>query len=140
MLYLDASLLVAAFTKEAQSDRMRLLLNAQAPDTLFLSDWVTTEFCSALSVKIRTNQISAANRTAALEVYALIESSVVGKLPVLREHFQHAARLANQSELGLRAGDALHLAIAAAHDAELCTLDKRLASVGAICGVATRLV
>ena len=140
MLYLDASLLVAAFTKEAQSERMQLWLNAQAPDTLFVSDWVTTEFCAALSVKLRSGQINAESRAAALKTFRRIEASVVGALPILRNHFQSAAELANASELGLRAGDALHLAIAQSYRAELCTLDKRLASAGAACGVATRLV
>jgi uncharacterized protein len=140
MLYLDASLLVAALTNEAQTERMQFWLDNQAEDTLFVSDWVTTEFCAALSVKLRAGQITAENRTSALRIYSRIEFEVFGSLPISKEHFKRAAHFSNEFALALRAGDALHLAIAAAHGAELCTLDKRLASAGEVCGVTTRLI
>ena len=44
--------------------------------------------------------------------------------------FRTAARFADQHMLGLRAGDALHLAICADHGATLCTLDRRLSEAG----------
>jgi predicted nucleic acid-binding protein len=40
--------------------------------------------------------------------------------------------------LGLRAGDALHLAVCAEHGATLCTLDQRLAEAAPSVGVATK--
>jgi len=48
-------------------------------------------------------------------------------LPVESDDFRTAALFCDQHALGLRAGDALHLAIAARHGAELCTLDRQLA-------------
>jgi uncharacterized protein len=60
--------------------------------------------------------------------------------PVTREHFQTAARFADQSELGLRAGDALHVAVAAELGATLCTLDKRLAEAAVALGVSAEIV
>jgi uncharacterized protein len=57
---------------------------------------------------------------------------------VEREDFRVAARLADQSELNLRAGDALHLAICANHGASLCTLDRRLAEAAPRVGVPVR--
>jgi uncharacterized protein len=39
--------------------------------------------------------------------------------------------------LGLRVGDALHLAICADHGATLCTLDRGLGEAGPTLGVAT---
>ena len=62
MLYLDTSLLVAVLTHEARTAEMQEWLAAQAVDELIVSDWVVTEFSSALSVKVRTAQLSPAHR------------------------------------------------------------------------------
>jgi predicted nucleic acid-binding protein len=61
-------------------------------------------------------------------------------VPVSRLQFRTAARFAEQHMLGLRAGDALHLAICADHGATLCTLDRRLSEAGAALGVKTMLL
>jgi predicted nucleic acid-binding protein len=61
-------------------------------------------------------------------------------VPVTSAHFRTAGRLADQYEFGLRAGDALHLAITMDHGAELCTLDRRLAAAGPPLDIPTRLV
>jgi predicted nucleic acid-binding protein len=55
-------------------------------------------------------------------------------------HFRAAARFADQHKLDLRAGDALHLAVASDESATLCTLDKRLANTGKALGIATKLI
>ncbi|WP_367187042.1 PIN domain-containing protein [Neomegalonema sp.] len=47
-------------------------------------------------------------------------------LPVETAGFAAAARFSDQYALGLRAGEALHLAIAAETGATLVSLDKRL--------------
>jgi hypothetical protein len=55
-------------------------------------------------------------------------------------HFRTAARFADQHASGLRAGDALHLAICADHGATLNTLDRRLSEAGLVLGVTTALL
>ena len=46
----------------------------------------------------------------------------------------------DQHTLGLRAGDALHLATASEHGASVHTLDQRLAQAGPLLGVPTQLL
>ena len=54
-------------------------------------------------------------------------------------HFRAAAKFVDQYLLGLRAGEALHLAVAAEHGATVWTLDQRLAEAGPVLGVPTQL-
>ena len=61
-------------------------------------------------------------------------------LPISGLQFRTAARFADHYALGLRAGDALHLAICADHGVTLCTLDRRLSEAGPALGVKTMLL
>jgi len=61
-------------------------------------------------------------------------------LPVRGGHFRAAAKFVDQHTIGLRAGDALHLATASEHGATVHTLDQRLAEAGPVLGVPTRLL
>jgi len=57
MLYLDTSLLVAALPTRPKTQRMQSWLGRQDVDELAISDWVATEFSSALSIKLRTGRL-----------------------------------------------------------------------------------
>lgn len=140
MLYLDTSLLVAALTRERETGRMQAWLGEQEPDNLAISGWVMAEFSSALSIKLRARQIDAAQRAAALAMFTRLSAESFMTLPISGMQFRTAARFADQHALGLRAGDALHLAICADHGASLCTLDRRLHLAGEALGVATVLL
>jgi predicted nucleic acid-binding protein len=118
---------------------MQAWLAAQAPENLAISDWVTTEFSSALSIKLRAGQIEQVHRAGALAMFTRLSAESFTILPVSGTQFRTAARFADQYTLGLRAGDALHLAICADQGATLCTLDRRLGEAGPAVGVKTIL-
>jgi uncharacterized protein len=126
-LYLDTSLLVAALTRERRTAAIQRWLAAQDPEQLLISDWVVTEFSSALSLKLRTGELDLTHRADALALFTELRERSFVVLPVERNDFLTAARFVERHDLGLRAGDALHLAIAANHGASLQTLDRKLA-------------
>lgn len=101
-----------------------------------MSDWVVTEVSSALSLKVRTGALDLPRRAAALAALhkLLVESLVL--IPVLPIHFRAAAQYLDRHDLGLRAADALHLAVASDRGATLVTLDRRLRAAGLALGVA----
>jgi uncharacterized protein len=140
MLYPDTSLLVSAFTNESETRRMQQWLEEQSPDELSISDWVLTEFSSALSIKLRTGQLDEGERAASLAMLIRVAAESFNVVPVSREQFRLAARFADHYALGLRAGDALHAAICADYGAVLCTLDRRLSEAGGALGVRTILL
>lgn len=139
-LYVDTSVLVAALTKEAETARMQAWLAAQTADALFISTWVVTEFSAALSMKLRSGALGAEHRATALSAFAQLCENNLTILDITPLDFRKAATFADQAQAGLRAGDALHLAICAEHGSRLCTLDRRLSEAGLMLGVTTMLL
>lgn len=133
--YLDASVVVAFLTPEADSDRVERWFGNSSASNLVVSRWVTTEISSALSIKLRTGAITLDQRATVLAHWQQMLDGNVTAVPVTDAHFDAAARLADRHDLGLRAGDALHLAIAAAHGLSIATLDRVMAAAAPILGI-----
>ena len=132
MLYLDTSLLVAALTDEPAGPRVRGWLALSAD--FVISDWVAAEVSSALASKVRTKDLTSAEQVSVEDAFEVTALSLMHE-PIVRADFRTAASLCRRSELGLRAPDALHLAICRRTGHTLCTLDLGLAAAAEAVGV-----
>jgi uncharacterized protein len=127
MVYVDTGVFVALLTNEATASRIAQWFVTETRP-LVSGDWCVTEFASALALKQRTLQLSAKQSNAAWKVFGQFCDGPLRLLPLDREVFGGAAHLARTSKSALRAGDALHLALALhVGAAAFFTLDVRLA-------------
>jgi uncharacterized protein len=131
MLYLDTSVLVPLFIPEPESDRIQRWIERQAPEALCISEWTLTEFVSALGLKVRMKHLNAEQaRNAQNLLEKLAAQSLQVHVPTRADYVQAAAFLGEHT-LGLRAGDALHLAIAHNEAVEaVYSLDRLFISAG----------
>jgi uncharacterized protein len=135
MFYLDTSFVVSAFSAEPETVRCQLWLAENVDADLLISDWVNTEFSSAVSLKIRTKEISVEDRSEIVMRWSKAAANNFSAIDIVAGHFQTAARMADNYNLALRAGDALHIAIAQSVGASLVTLDTRMALASLELGV-----
>ena len=111
MVYLDTSALVPMFMREPKTDAVLAWLES-AGQAVAVSDWSLVEFASAASMKVRAGAVTAKGAREAIDrVRAFVRAHCTVATP-REEEFHRAAELAGDAAAGLRAGDALHLAIA----------------------------
>ena len=128
MNYIDTSVIVALLTVEPKTQEVTAWF-AGLRDTPTCSDWLLTEFHSAISIKLRTGQITEANAKRVRKEFELLADGGLRIVPIGRAAFRQAAKMAQQHTHGLRAGDSLHLAVALELDAtHMATLDTTLAA------------
>jgi uncharacterized protein len=135
MIYIDTSLLIALHLEERDSDAAwRWFASRSAADFLH-SDWTDLEFSSALSRKVRSGKLSPSQRADVEAAFLATKTQNLRRVSFGPEHFRHAEIMVRLHETGLRAGDSLHLAIAAAHGAAIATFDTTLAEAAIYFGV-----
>jgi predicted nucleic acid-binding protein len=129
MIYVDTSALVPIFIREPKSAALMDWLESSG-ERLAISEWSLVEFGSAAAIKVRTGQAAASLAKQATErVREFAQKHCTVAVPG-RAEFRRAAELAGDGHLRLRAGDALHLAIAASLSAQgiLCLDDAMIES------------
>ena len=140
MIYLDTSIVVALLTPEAQSDQA-LKWFADCREVLISSDWLITETHSALGLKRRHHGLTADAVTAANRQFERLLQSTVELRSLDRARFHQAAELLQDPSLGLRAGDALHLAVALHSRCRwLASFDRRMLQAAAVLGLEAALL
>jgi predicted nucleic acid-binding protein len=134
MRYVDTSVIVAYLTPEARSYAAQAFM-LSAGGVLAISSWSEVELLSALGVKLRTRQLSDAQANDVVDNYSRLVSPHLHRLAVEDADHRDAALLLNGWHTALRAGDALHLAIAAARGATIYTFDHGLVAAGTVLGI-----
>lgn len=126
-------------TSEAQTAKAQRWLAEQSPEQLAISEWTVTEFSAALSMKVRMCHLNESARAEVLLTFTAMMRENFEVLPVTPSDFRSATRLADRHESGLRAGDALHLGIAANAGQQIISLDKALIEAALAVGISARL-
>jgi uncharacterized protein len=127
MFYLDTSFLLPYFVSEESSDRIEIFLLGIREEELAVSAWTATEFNRVLSLKVGTGEPNKPAASAALAAFREVGERYCKWLAVSQADFKVAAAYLEKWNLGLRAGDALHLALAKSNGVKkLLTLDDRM--------------
>jgi|GEM_PF-119743 predicted nucleic acid-binding protein len=109
-IYVDTSVWVALLAREAPAAALSLWL-AQAPP-LCCANWAELELASALGIKHRRGELSLGAARSICDVFASMMVYQVQQVPVHAADVTLARGLCMDMGRGLRAGDALHLAVA----------------------------
>lgn len=138
MRYFDTSFLVPLILPEATSELIAGFFEDMPADDLAVSHWTRVEFASMLAREVRMGGLDAsAAREASSRFEAMIGDSFVVLLPN-RDDFDRARDWLAHYETGLRAGDALHLAISGNRRVDVIySLDKLMISAGKMLGLPT---
>jgi predicted nucleic acid-binding protein len=123
-LYLDASALLPLFIDEPKTRRAQELLRGSI---LVISDFAVAEFSSGVARRARLGEITDSGASAvfaALDAWTLSASK---RESVTTGDVVFAISLVRRLDLGLRAPDAINIAVARRCEAQLLTFDEKMA-------------
>lgn len=136
VLYFDTSFLVPLLLPEPTSDAITAFVVTLPADRFAVSHWTRVEFSSLMARHVRMRALDAAT---AARIDARFDDMIHESFAVLlpdSADFDLARAFLGEPGTGLRAGDALHLAIARNnHSTVVYSLDKTLLKAGTILGV-----
>ena len=136
MNYFDTSFLTPLVRKERTSAQVVRFMAGLPTGHLAISRWTEVEFASLVARDVRMGGMNAGEARAMETLFEeVVAQSLVVWLPEA-EDYDLARRYLRRHETELRAGDALHLAIAANHDARaIHSLDKTMIKAGRMLGL-----
>jgi uncharacterized protein len=128
ILYVDTSVFVPFFVREPGSQSVEEWFERVGVGALALSSWTVTEFVSAIGIKVWSRSLASGEGTSIVRQFSSLVRKSLRLIEPTTADFEKAAWLMERFELGLRAGDALHVATAQnTNGTLLVTLDKALA-------------
>jgi uncharacterized protein len=136
--YLDTSVLLPTLVAEPSTESVYDYLGAINQE-LLISDFAAAEVASALSRLIRMRLLTDADASARLADFDAWRAAMSLLVDIRAADARLAYIYVRRFELGLRAPDALHLAITRRLDATLVTLDGRLAIAARELGIAIEM-
>lgn len=125
--YLDASTLVCILLDEPASVQVIETLARRDDAALLVSDLAAAEVSSAVSLRVRRGEDTAESGQARLQSFDRWRDDLTRPVEVLPEDIRSADGIVRLFDLGLRAPDATHAAVARRLGASLFTLDRQLA-------------
>ena len=137
--YLDTSVLVSVLTEESHTAQAEAWLAEHGRERKLISWWVEVEWAAAISMKVRSRALDRGGRALVDTAFRQLVGASFVCVPVEHGHFVAAGALARRAR-GLRAGDALHLAVASSHDAAIATLDAGMARAAETLGLRVSLI
>lgn len=123
-LYLDASALLPLFIEETRTEQAHACLRG---NVLIISDFAIAEFSSGVARRTRAGEI---DESGATTVFAALDAWTVNatrREALTAGDVNVAISLVRRLDLGLRAPDAINIAIAQRCDASLLTFDEKMA-------------
>ena len=131
-LYLDTSVLVTLFIEEAATPIARAGVAGQV---VMVSNFAAAEFSAAISRRSRVGELSEAQVRQLFADFDLWTARGAHRIDAEPSDIAHATALVRRLDLGLRAPDALHLAICQRAGQALFTFDLKMASAALTLGI-----
>ena len=135
MTYLDTSLVIASLIRERRSEAVLAWISSFDGPQFAVSPWVNTEVASALALNVRTQAISQSTQNQAWASWQIFLRDSMYNIDITEPAFDMAAEYCADPVLALKAGDALHLAVAQSAGLAVATLDRGMLSAGLALGI-----
>lgn len=117
MIYADTDVLLSLFCPDSLSvAAAKWYANTSGP--VCISPWSIIEFRANMGLRARKGLLPRPNCLAVMKQFEAAAIANFHLLPPAQEHFLQAGAWLSKTECALRAGDALHLAIAFGHRCE----------------------
>ena len=140
MRYADTCLLLSLIYRDSGSEAALAWLEHAGTGEILISHWSLTEFVSAAGIMVRRGDIDARLHREGIAHCRHFVAARLQVVPPNAADFERAAVWMEDYASGVRAGDALHLSIAARVGAILCSADNTLLAAAADLGLAIEAV
>ena len=139
--YVDTCVLVSLFHNDSGYPAAEAWLTQVKDRDLWISHWVLLEFASATALRQRRGELDTSRIEAFQEALEHFRNERLGMVEPRGDDFLLArAWVQKLSKSGLRAADALHLAVAHRHGLTLVSADRTLVTAAQQLQIRTELV